>query len=149
VWTPQPDQRVITSVEVLQTCDLSKVKWASFTSNVESLDELKPYLSQLNPVDLMLYPEQRLTTVPEEIMQMTNLEDLTLSFNQIESIPSSIRNLKNLKKLSLQFNKLKSLPPEIYELKLKELDLRDNKFDLKTLLEIKSKMPNTKLIFKD
>ena len=71
------------------------------------------------------------------------------AFNDIETIPPSIKNLKNLKVLSLEFNNLKSLPPEIYELNLKELDLRDNKFDLKTLLEIKSKMPNTKLIFKN
>lgn len=150
VWSPGCDQRTITSVEVLKACDLKKVKYAWFgNDNLKTIADLKPFLEGMNLREFAIYPEERLTQVPEEIMNMTNLEELTLSFNKLESIPSSIKNLKNLKKLSLQFNNLKALPPEIYELQLHELDLRSNEFDLKTLLEIKNKMPRTKLIFKD
>jgi leucine-rich repeat protein SHOC2 len=60
---------------------------------------------------------KKLTKVPMEIFQFTNLEYLDLSSNKLDSIPKEIGQLKNLKVLILEGNKLEGLPEEIYQLK--------------------------------
>ena len=74
----------------------------------------------------------RLTSLPAEIVKLTNLTELNLSRNQLMSLPAEIVKLKNLTALNLYRNQLTSLPAEIVELKnLTELYLSENR--VKTL----------------
>jgi len=68
-----------------------------------------------------------LTSLPEEISELTELEILNLEHNKLKQIPSSIRNLKKLIQLVLFANNLETVPEEISELQhLKLLDLDCN-----------------------
>ena len=59
---------------------------------------------------------KRLTSVPKEIGQLTNLQELDLNHNNLTSLPKEIGQLTNLKYLNLNYNKLKSIPKEIGQL---------------------------------
>jgi hypothetical protein len=68
-----------------------------------------------------------LRTVPESIVQLTNLQELALSNNKFTSLPSSITQLTNLKKLYLSDNQLTNLPDSIAQLtNLQELAICNN-----------------------
>ena len=68
-----------------------------------------------------------LTSLPEWIHQLSNLERLHLNHNQLTSLPRSIGQLSKLKKLNLDHNQLTSLPESIGQLShLKFLTLRHN-----------------------
>nr|MDO8083447.1 leucine-rich repeat domain-containing protein [Candidatus Sigynarchaeum springense] len=72
--------------------------------------------------------EQGLTSLPESIGNLVNLEKLYLSGNQLSSLPESIGQLKSLTWLSLSNNQLSSLPGTIGNLEsLTVLDLSSNK----------------------
>jgi internalin A len=69
----------------------------------------------------------KLTTVPEGIGQLSNLERLYLDRNQLTSIPPELGNLINLTALVLSNNQLVSIPPELGNLvNLKILILYEN-----------------------
>ena len=66
----------------------------------------------------------RLTELPEEIWQLTNLRILDLNNNHLKSLPSKIFQLTNLTELYLYVNPLRNLSSEIGQLvNLKILDL--------------------------
>jgi small GTP-binding protein len=70
---------------------------------------------------------QRLTTLPSEIGQLTNLIELNLCGNKLTALPPEIGQLRNLQKLNLWGNKLTMLPSELFLLvNLIYLDLRNN-----------------------
>lgn len=72
-----------------------------------------------------------LTTIPDEITQLTELRVLGLSGNVIDSIPRSIISLVNLAKLDLGSNRITDLPSFVGELKnLTHLDLRHNRISV-------------------
>jgi internalin A len=58
----------------------------------------------------------QLTSLPESITQLTNLQKLDLSNNQLMSLPESIAQLTNLQLLYLSGNQLTSLPESIAQL---------------------------------
>jgi len=55
----------------------------------------------------------QLTSVPEEVWELTNLTILRLSHNPLKSLPKEIERLTNLTTLYLSMNQLVSLPEEI------------------------------------
>lgn len=66
------------------------------------------------------------------IGQLTHLNKLDLSGNQIKGLPENIGNLTNLKHLNLSHNQIATLPPSLGHLKnLKHLDLRNNNLSQK------------------
>ena len=68
-----------------------------------------------------------LTTIPEELWNLTSLTSLDLSSNEITTIPANIRQLKNLTELIISENLLTTLPAEIKHLdKLSKLRLDYN-----------------------
>ena len=70
----------------------------------------------------------QLTSIPKEIGQLINLQELNLYANHLTSIPSELGQLVNLQRLTLSCNKLKSIPPELGQLtNLQELYLSYNK----------------------
>jgi internalin A len=68
-----------------------------------------------------------LAEIPEAIAQLTNLQTLYLSYNQLTSLPDAIAQLTNLQTLHLRNNQLTSLPDVIGQLSnLQTLHLRNN-----------------------
>jgi Leucine-rich repeat (LRR) protein len=68
-----------------------------------------------------------LLEIPPEIGNLSNLEYLDLSFNQLTILPAEIGNLSNLVSLFLIDNQLTTLPAEIGSLRdLQELALMGN-----------------------
>ena len=55
----------------------------------------------------------KLTNLPAEIGNLTNLQSLGVNYNQLTSLSAEIGNLTNLQKLFLEYNQLTSLPAEI------------------------------------
>ncbi|MEH2205316.1 MAG: COR domain-containing protein [Nostoc sp.] len=70
---------------------------------------------------------KKLTTLPAEIVQLTNLRSLDLRSNKLSSLPVEIVQLINLQTLDLRSNLLSSVPAEIFQLiKLQTLYLSGN-----------------------
>ncbi len=81
------------------------------TGNLSSLFGVKEILVDSNH-------SQKLSEIPENIGDLTNLESLNLSFNNITLIPDSLYHLKCLKYLNLSRNKLQRIPAFISKMKL-------------------------------
>lgn len=61
--------------------------------------------------------EPKLKTLPADVLKLTHLECLDLSFNQISNLPTEMMNLKQLKTLNLAGNRyLQKLPDVVKEL---------------------------------
>jgi hypothetical protein len=73
-------------------------------------------------------PEKdRLSEVPPEVWQLTQLTELDLGGHHLSQLPPEIGRLTRLRKLGLYGNDLSSLPPEIAKLRqLRELNLGKN-----------------------
>ena len=109
-----------------------------------------------------------LTSIPNNVFNQTNLEELNVSYNSLTgSIQSQIGQLKNLKVLNASYNKMTGVPAEIGQLKylevldlsynqltglpnelgnlknLKTLNLKGNSYSQQDLDGIKSKLPAT------
>jgi len=88
----------------------------------------------------------RLTSLPEQIGNLTNLVSLNLGSNNLASLPEQIGNLTNLKWLYLRSNNLASLPEQIGNLtNLELLYLESNK--LASLPEQIGNLTNLELLY--
>lgn len=77
-----------------------------------------------------VFGSSKLTIIPDEIGELSDLEDLTVTRTEITALPDSLFNLKNLKKLNLSGNKLTALSENISKLSsLEALDLSYNKLE--------------------
>ena len=88
----------------------------------------------------------KLTEIPVEMTELTQLNQLILSYNQITSIPPSIGNLTELKVLNLAKNKITALPDELGKLKnLKTLNLKGNPVSEADVEKIQKMLPKCKI----
>ncbi len=100
-------------------------------NRLETLPESVVNLTNLTRLDLSY---NRLETLPESVVNLTNLTRLNLSSNQLKTLPESVGNLTNLTRLNLSSNQLETLPESVGNLtNLTGLDLSYNR--LKTLPE--------------
>lgn len=67
-----------------------------------------------------------ITELPDDIVEMTNLEYLNLAKNNLRMLPEAIGNLTSLRTLSLYGNSVLNLPDSFYNLKLEKLSLVGN-----------------------
>ena len=67
-------------------------------------------------IDILDMSFNKLTEIPKEIFNLTNLKTLNISNNQITEIPKEIFNLTNLTYLDISNNKIKEIPKEIFNL---------------------------------
>jgi Leucine-rich repeat (LRR) protein len=68
-----------------------------------------------------------LNVLPSEIFKLFALQQIDLSFNNLENIPKEISNLKSLKIINLKSNKLKVFPLELMKIPtLEEINLEAN-----------------------
>ena len=137
--------------------------------NILNKKELKSALesgyrngSYLDQKEIILN-HQNLTSFPEELLPLKNLEYINIHSNDFRRIPSEIYKFQKLKKLYIGYNKIKELPERIGSIKtleslaingneltdlpdtllalpnLKYLAVRENKFDKQTRNKLKSK----------
>jgi len=92
-----------------------------FTSLPTSIGQL----SSLKDFSLLC---NNLTELPPTISQLTRLEKLDLRYNELEELPAPILKLASLTYLNLEMNKLKKLPEEAIDqlTNLSTLDLSNN-----------------------
>jgi len=76
--------------------------------NINVFNDMKEE-DYLDITELVLIHSQ-ITSIPESISSLVNLQILKLSFNKITSIPEYIGLLVNLKKLDLSGNRIISIP---------------------------------------
>jgi internalin A len=77
-----------------------------------TLPESIGQLAQLQRLDLT---GNQMTMLPESIGQLAQLHHLNLSDNQLKELPESLRNLKSLQQLYLRGNEALGLPAEVLE----------------------------------
>lgn len=86
--------------------------------------------------------------IPYEISQLEQLEILNLPYNKIETIFIEIEYLKNLKVLSLANNNISEIPPELANLtQLTQIDLTGNPLTKAAIHQLESYFPNVILMF--
>ena len=94
----------------------------------DKLTKIPEEVFELTNLRILMLNNNRISELPESLGNLTNLTRLDLRKNQISSLPESIGNLINLTDLILEFNQLSSVPESIGNLtNLTDLDLSDNK----------------------
>ena len=84
-----------------------------------------------------------------EIRQMSKLQTLDVSYNNMTGMPAEIGQLSNLQTLNYSYNKITGLPNELANLKnnLKTFNLTGNPLSQDTINKLKAELPNTTIIF--
>jgi Leucine-rich repeat (LRR) protein len=91
------------------------------------LSELPEEVFELTHLDELIVIDNLLTSLPPEIRLLGSLTRICMFYNEISTLPAEIGELKNLTHLDLSCNKLEVLPAELKNLsQLKYLDLRYN-----------------------
>ncbi len=110
---------------------------------LSTIPEIIGNLVNLEHLDLRA---NELTTIPEAIGNLVNLKHLNLGSNQLTEIPDTIENLTNLEELNLSFNELTTLPDTIGNLvNLKNLNLSFN--ELTTLPDTIGNLVNLQFLY--
>ena len=125
--------RNLTDLEGLDTLSIKNRSIADFNTlelflRNNQLTSLPEEISKLTNLQTLSLSNNQLTSLPEEISKLTNLQELSLSNNQLKSVPEEISKLTNLWELHLSSNQLTSLPDSIGNLKqLGRLNISENK----------------------
>lgn len=155
------EQNKLPAGSLMPIAKLSKLQNFSVGGNLlgkhvvaETQAEAEPFPSKL-PVGLrqLRVNNNFLSNVPRPILspQLTKLDRLDLSSNQLAAIPTEISNLVALTDLNLDNNVIVSLPEDIGKLtKLKVLSLRGNRISVhSTNWSDKNPQPLPKSLFAD
>ena len=96
--------------------------------NNSDVEEILKYVTKKNiTVQMLDLRFNKLTTLPDSIVQLQGLEWLDLGDNHLTTLPDSIGKLQSLKHLHLSYNHLRTLPDSIGQLqRLKVLYLGHN-----------------------
>jgi internalin A len=118
----------MTNEELLQIIEQAvRDKVTRLDLSGKGLTTLPAEIVQLTNVQTLYLDSNQLSSLPPEIGKLTNLQTLYLRDNQLSSLPPEIGKLTNLQTLYLDSNQLSSLPPEIGKLtNLQTLDLGSN-----------------------
>lgn len=109
---------IVVNAQVLDSLELSQAY--EYTSLEEALVEPEKVI-------VLTLKRDKLSEIPLEIYQFTNLQVLNLSKNKITEIPEEIKQLKLLQELYLFNNQVKVVSPSLGELEnLRVLDLSKN-----------------------
>jgi Leucine-rich repeat (LRR) protein len=104
----------------------------------------KQALSDTSITDLDLSNNALSGALPGEIRNLTNLESLDVSNNNMTGIPAEIGQLRRLKSLNYSNNQITGLPNELGNLtQLEVFDLSGNNVSQQDLAQIRAKLTNT------
>jgi internalin A len=105
----------------------SGAKELALCDNWPGLTELPESLSQLTALQSLNLSYNQLTALPESLGQLTALQSLDISENQLTALPESLSQLTALQSLNLSSNQLTALPESLGQLTaLQSLDLSNN-----------------------
>ncbi|XP_038230261.1 E3 ubiquitin-protein ligase LRSAM1 isoform X2 [Dermochelys coriacea] len=125
----------------ISKCELSEIPYGTFatckvlqkevlivhTNNLTSLVPKSCSLLNLITVKVLDLHDNQLTSLPDDIGQLTHLQVLNIERNLLKFIPRSIGDLAQLQTLNLKGNKLKELPATVGDLRsLRTLDVSEN-----------------------
>ena len=89
--------------------------------------ELPPELGNLTKLQRLSLSQNQLSGIPPELGNLANLKQLDLVKSELSEIPPELGNLVNLKHLYIQENELSEIPPELGNLaNLESLQLQEN-----------------------
>jgi internalin A len=98
-------------------------QWEELDLSGMALSELPPEIGNLVSLKRLILGKwdqkksrvfrNNLTVLPQELIQLQQLEELNLSFNEITTLPESIGKLISLERLVLEKNPITNIPPEI------------------------------------
>lgn len=116
----------------MAVCGISSLTSLQVTNtSISVIPEEIGRLKNLKKLDLHSFSwkegkESKIRELPEEVWNLTNLENLNLSETQIQELPKELGKLINLKELNLNGTQIQELPKELGNLSnLEELDLSD------------------------
>lgn len=96
-------------------------------SGARELSILPESLSQLTQLESLVLSHNDLTSLPEFLGELTQLRSLTVDANRLASLPYSLGILPNLRSLRLNHNRLTTLPSSLKSLTtLYSLDVGNN-----------------------
>ncbi|GAM18438.1 hypothetical protein SAMD00019534_016130 [Acytostelium subglobosum LB1] len=140
-FTRIPD--VIDEMDSLTTLDLScqvvpitipnmhRPSLTSLNLSETGMTTMPDEIGNLTSLRILRARNNRLDSLPASIAKLTQLEELYLDCNKITQLPSEICQLTQLHILSLEENNIKQLPSDISNLThLIELNLRKNSLDI-------------------
>ena len=93
-------------------CSIESITWKTIKEIPESISMLKG-LRNLDVSGMDILNPLEITTLPDGIGNLTNLQNLSLWSTQISSLPGTIGNLTNLRSLDLSYTQISSLPETI------------------------------------
>ncbi|MBT8304145.1 MAG: hypothetical protein KJP09_06725 [Bacteroidia bacterium] len=106
------------------------------------LDEFPLEVTELDVKGMVFTGGYSFTSLPPDIGNMTNLEQIILMDSQVASIPKEIGKLTNLKRFNLNRTKISTLPESIKNLKnLKMLNIKNTNVSAAEAAKIKSWLP--------
>lgn len=126
---------------------------AQITKLVLSNNQLKSLPAEIgnlsNLEELYLDHNKLEGALPAEIRKMPRLRILVVQNNNMTGIPAEIGQLKNLSRLDYSYNSLDTYPNEIANLKdnLKILDISHNRYSQESYRALKQMLPYTNIIY--
>ena len=106
---------------------LGKFDSETFERHGNELTAIPDVVFQLSQLEELHLSYNRITEIPDSIAQLSNLTSLHLSSNQITEIPESIAQLSSLTSLHLSSNQITEIPESIAQFSnLTSLNLSDN-----------------------
>ena len=104
-------------------------------------------ISNLTQLEVLNLSHNQIKTFETSSISCNTIHTLDLSHNQLQFLPDWIRGLNNLKVLKIHKNHLKQLPDWLTELPLEELYISNNKLD--SLYTYSFDFPNLKVLHID
>jgi small GTP-binding protein len=112
-------------IQIIKQAAKDEVTELDLSNN--QISSLPPEIVQLTNLQTLDISDNQISSLPPEIVQLTNLQFLNISDNQISSLPPEIVQLTNLQSLDIGGNQIRSLPREIFQLtNLQSLNIGGN-----------------------
>ena len=94
-----------------------------------SITKIPPGLANLQRLEtLVLVGNRRLTTLPDDLVELSELRHMRVDHNCLKRLPERIGRLRSLAELVAYDNAIRELPPSIYTMKkLRWLELQGNR----------------------